>query len=62
VSIKAELGSIASTLDQLVERIDGLAAGVAPGADEDIAIALLDVERSLRTGSRRLERLLRDLA
>jgi hypothetical protein len=60
--MKAELGSIASTLDQLVERIDGLASGVGSGPDEDVAMALLDVERSLRTGSRRLERLLRDLA
>jgi hypothetical protein len=60
--MKAELGSVASTLDQLVERIDGLASTVATGPDEDVALALLDVERSLRMGSRRLERLLRDLA
>jgi hypothetical protein len=59
--MKAELGSVASTLDQLVERIDGLASSVGSGPQEDIAMALLDVERSLRMGSRRLERLLRDL-
>jgi hypothetical protein len=59
--MKAELTSVSSTLDQLVERIDGLASSVSSGPDEDVAIALLDVERSLRAGSRRLDRLLRDL-
>jgi hypothetical protein len=59
--MKAELGSVASTLDQLVDRIDAMASAVASTPREDIAIALADVERSLRYGSRRLERLLRDI-
>jgi hypothetical protein len=59
--MKAELGSVASTLDQLVERIDTMASAVASTPREDIALALADVERSLRSGSRRLERLLRDI-
>ena len=61
VSLTAELGSITSSLEHLVERLDQLATEVTGTDREDVALGLIDVERSLRSGVRRLERLTRDL-
>jgi len=61
MSIAAELGSTASTLDQIVERIARTADSLVGTPDEDFGIGLMDVERSLRTASRRLERLVKDM-
>jgi hypothetical protein len=61
VSLSAELGSIASTIEQLRDRIDQMAAGLDGTPREDLAFGLADVERNLRAGARRLERLLRDI-
>lgn len=61
MSLAADLGSASSTLDQLVERISGAADSLVGTRDEDLAMGLMEVERSLRTASRRLDRLVRDL-
>ena len=61
MSIAAELGSTASTLDQIVERITRTADSLVGTGDEDLSFGLMDIERSLRTASRRLERLLKEL-
>ncbi len=61
MSLSSELGSISSTIEQLIERIDQMAAGLEGTPREDVAIGLIDVERSLRAGTRRIERLMRDL-
>lgn len=61
MSLAADLGSASSTLDQLVDRISSAADGLVGTRDEDLALGLMEVERSLRTASRRLERLVRDL-
>mgnify|MGYP001366475818 CR=1 FL=1 len=61
MSLAADLGSASSTLDQLVDRISGAADGLVGTRDEDLALGLMEVERSLRTASRRLERLVRDM-
>jgi len=62
VSLSAELGSISSTIDQLVERLEQMATNLDGTPREDLAMGLHDIERNLRAGSRRLERLMRDLS
>lgn len=62
MSIAADLGSAASSLEQLVERVSEAADAMAGSGDDDLSIGLMDVERSLRAASRRLERVLRDMA
>lgn len=61
MSLRAELGSLASSLDALVDRITELADGTEGTTDDDLRLALIEVERHLRSGGRRLERVLRDL-
>ena len=55
------LTSMSSTLDELIGRIAGLADGERALEHEDTTAALEEVERQLRSGSRRMTRLLRDL-
>jgi hypothetical protein len=55
------LSSIGSTLDDLVGRITGLAEVERTAKHEDTVAALEEVERLLRSSSRRLHRLLREL-
>lgn len=54
----AELSSLASTLDQIIDRVTAMAEGRSPGGGEpdDVAVALYEVERSLQEARRRLER------
>jgi hypothetical protein len=62
--MRSELGSVASSLDGLLDRLDELVQTTTAdddGAGEALALALIDVERSLRAGSRRLERIVIDL-
>lgn len=61
MSLDAELGSLSSTLDGLVERVSSLAASTDGHPTDDVSVALYDVERSLAAASRRLARVLRDL-
>jgi len=56
----AQLASTASSLDELIERVTTAADDLA-GAREDLAADLYEVERSLRTGARRLATVLRRL-
>jgi hypothetical protein len=55
------LTSMSSTLDDLITRLSGLAEGERALEHEDTVAALDEVERQLRSGSRRITRLLRDL-
>jgi|GEM_PF-1528539 len=57
----AELGSIATTLDELARRIRALADDHHGRKDEETGIELDEIERSLASGLRRLERLVRTL-
>ena len=57
----ADLASVASTLTQLIERVSGAADTLIGGEDEDLSMGLMEVERSLRTASRRLERLVKEM-
>jgi hypothetical protein len=60
-SHRASLASTASSLDELIERITAAADDLSGGPAEDVAADLYEVERSLRTGSRRLAAVLRRL-
>jgi len=61
VTSSAELSSAASSLDQLVQRIGRAVDDFTGTNDEDLSLGLMEVERSLRTASRRLERLVKEL-
>ncbi len=56
----AQLSSTASSLDDLIKRVVGAADDLAADR-EDLAGDLYEVERSLRTGARRLATVLRRL-
>lgn len=58
-SHRAPLASTASSLDELIQRVTAAADDLAGGAEDDVAQDLYEVERSLRTGSRRLRGVLR---
>ena len=57
----AELSSLASALDDIERRVIEVASRFEGTAREDLANALYEVERSLSTASRRLEKLLREI-
>ncbi|MDA8032974.1 MAG: hypothetical protein M0T71_02210 [Actinomycetota bacterium] len=58
---RAELSSLASSLDQLTRRVTSLGEAAASHKDERVAGELFAVERSLVTAGRRLERLVSSL-
>lgn len=60
MTLNAELGSLAATLDGLLERVTLLAASV-DGSDEDLGPGLNEVERNLASAGRRLARILREV-
>ncbi len=56
----AQLSALAASLDQITERLEGIAQDRrAQRADDPVAGELEEIERSLRSAVRRLERLLR---
>ena len=57
----ARLASTASSLDELIRRITAAADDLSGGPEDPLAQDLYEVERSLRTGSRRLAAVLRRL-
>lgn len=57
---RAALSSIATTLDDLVERIEAAAKDADFHGDEGLAGDLFEVERSLRRAQRRLRRVVRE--
>ncbi len=61
MSLTSELGSLGSTLDDVISRIATMADDLMGGPDDALGGSLAEVERSLRAGSRRLERIRRDL-
>jgi hypothetical protein len=54
----AVLSSVTTVLADLTERVTSMAEGYAGTPREDVASDLFEVERALRTASRRLDRLL----
>jgi len=57
----AQLASTASSLDELISRITAVADELSGGRDDDAAADLYEVERSLKTGARRLAGVVRRL-
>lgn len=60
-SLVAQLSSISYSVEDFAKRVNGLAEGERTARHEDIASALDEVERSFRTGVRRLERIVHEL-
>ncbi len=56
MSLHADLTSVLSTLDQVLERLDEAAHSVDGARREDLLVDLYEVERHLRSASRRLTR------
>lgn len=61
VSLHADLTSVMSTLDQVLERLDEAANEVKGTKDDDLASDIYEVERHLRQAARRLTRTLATL-
>ncbi len=60
MSLAADLTSLSSTLDQMLERVEA-AAGEVRGTDRDDLLGdLYEVERHLRSANRRLNRALKE--
>lgn len=58
MSLKADLLSLSSTLDQMIERLEGAAVEVR-GSDTDAMLgAIYDIERHLKAANRRLNRMI----
>jgi len=58
---RAELSALATTLDDLAARVTAAADRYQGGARADVADGLYEVERSLLSASRKLERVLRTM-
>lgn len=61
MSSSADLASVHSSLEQLMNRVSGAVDEFTGTMDEDVSIGLMEVERSLRTANRRLERIVKEL-
>ena len=57
----AQLSSAASTLDEVTRRLVAIADAHRESDSDDLSADIDEVERSLRTASRKLDRLLRRL-
>ena len=60
-SLAAQLASICYSVEELTTRISTASEAEREGKREDVANALEEIERSFRSGIRRLDRLVRDL-
>ena len=58
---RAQLSSVATGLDDLVERVGDTAKRLHEATRDDLAADLYEVERSLEAARRRLNTVLRDL-
>jgi hypothetical protein len=61
MSIGPQLSSVHSSLTEITKRVVDLAESQSGASRDDVASALFEVERSLNTANRRLERLLNHL-
>lgn len=61
MSLQADLTSLSSTLDQMLERVEGAANDVRGTDRDDLLGDLYEIERHLRSANRRLSRALAGL-
>jgi hypothetical protein len=57
MSVRAELSSVATSLDELLSRITRIAEGLSGDEREVVGPDLFEVERSLRSARRRVGRI-----
>ncbi len=62
MSLHADLTSVLSTLDQVIERLDEAAGAVDGSERDDLLVDLYEVERHLRAAVRRLTRTVNGLS
>jgi hypothetical protein len=60
-SDRSELSALANTLDDLASRVTAVADRYRASTRPDVAEGLYEVERSLTTASRQLERVVRSM-
>ncbi len=58
MSLHADLASLVSSLDQMLERIESAAEAVKGTSEEVLLVDLYEVERNLKMANRRLNRVL----
>lgn len=56
MGLNADLASLSSTLDQVLERVESAATEVAGTGRDDLLGDLYEIERHLRSANRRLRR------
>ena len=61
MSISPQLSSVSTALTDLTKRIAALAESLSGSERDDVAGALFEVERSMKTAGRRLDKILSDL-
>ncbi|MBW8827670.1 MAG: hypothetical protein JF603_15145 [Acidobacteria bacterium] len=61
MSVGPELSSMNTALEELAARLGGMADELAGSQRDDVAVALYEVERSLRTAQRRLTKVVSQL-
>ncbi len=61
MSLHADLTSVLSTLEQVIERLDDAAGSVEGPERDDLLVDLYEVERHVRSATRRLTRTLKGL-
>ena len=61
MSLHADLTSVMSTLDQMLERLDVAAREVSGTSQDELLVDIYEVERHLRQAARRLTRTLSSL-
>lgn len=58
MSLHADLASLVSSLDQMLERIESAAEAVKDTSDSELLVDFYEVERNLKMANRRLNRAL----
>jgi hypothetical protein len=61
MTIGPQLSSVSTALTDLTTRVAGLAESLSGSERDDVAAALFEVERSLKTAGRRLDKVVSDL-
>lgn len=62
MSLHADLTSVLSTLEQVIERLDEAAGAVDGTTRDDLLVDLYEVERHLKSATRRLTRTVNGLS
>jgi hypothetical protein len=61
MGVGPQLSSVATALGELTDRVTGIAESLSGTERDDLALGLFEVERTLRSAGRRLDRIVDDL-